>query len=39
MRYDVICTKNENLHLIDTKMYLFHEECHVRCVVTDLVVH
>ena len=29
-----MCTSNENLHLIDTKIYLFHAEYHVRNAVT-----
>ena len=33
-----MCTNDESFHVIDTKMYLFHIECHVRVVVTDLVV-
>ena len=39
MRCNVMCTNDENPHLIDTKMYLLHVECHVRDAATDLVVH
>ena len=31
-------TSDENPHLIDTKMYLFHVERHIRGVVTTLVI-
>ena len=33
-----MCTNEENPYLTDTEMYLFHVECYVRVVVTDLVV-
>ena len=34
-----MCTNEANPHLTDNKIYLFHVEYQVRCVVTDLVVH
>ena len=34
-----MCTNDENPHLIDIKMYLFHVESHVINAITDLVVH
>ena len=33
-----MCTNDENPHLVETRMSLFHVECHVRGAVTDLVV-
>ena len=33
-----MCIKDENRHLIDIFVHLFHVECHVRGVVIDLVV-
>ena len=38
MRYNVICTNDENPLLRDTKMYLSHVEYQVRDAVTDMVV-
>ena len=34
-----MCANKKNPHLIETKLYLFHVECHTRGVVTELVVH
>ena len=39
MSYNIMFTNDENSYLIDTKMYLFHVEYHVRDAATDLVVH
>ena len=33
MRYNIMCTNYENLHLTDTKTKLCHLQCHVRDIV------
>ena len=38
LRYNVMFTNDENPYLIDTKVYVFHVECHGGSVATDLVV-
>ena len=34
--FAVMCAKDENHQLTDTKMYLINVQCHARCVATDL---
>ena len=36
--YDVVFTNDENPHLIDTEISLFHVEHHVEGIVTELVL-